>query len=379
MAGSEWAALVPRRSHTLAVLVGTATHVTPSKLDPIASVARNIESLAPVLSGEHGCFEPHRVRLRVDPHTRADVLGPLLEPADVDGELDVLLFYFAGHAIRSGSGSEVCLALTGTLDHSRHSAGTSLPLAEVLATMRGVPARFHVAILDCCFAGWALRTPQGERVQLLTATEAGRRADYRIGAEDQPTVFTGALLDVVLRGVPDGPRHLDLVTLHRRIATSLAATGGERPLSRTVGAGADLALFANPAYGGGNTREGLRDRAAFVVDTRAAAFSCGPAGDLLREHRLAQAVRLARDLVADARGALADPDDEDLLYYRQVLGTLLFEARLPAEAHEILVDLVHDLDRVVGPEDRRTIQARAVGGALSRCLGEAGEGPGPTG
>ncbi|MDK1475459.1 caspase family protein [Streptomyces sp. 549] len=367
--GSDWAAVRPRRSHTLAVLTGTAGQVHPSNLRSIPQVTRNIAGLAAALTVPGGCCAPEGVRIRVDPHTRSDVLDLILHrpdgtpPAD-GGELDVLLFSYAGHGVVPRDESHVGLALPGTMDRSPRSGSTSLPVAEVFAAMRKVPARHRVAVLDCCFSGTALHAAHAERIHLLTATEAKRRADYNTDRPDEPTVFTHALLTLLRTGIPDGPEHLDLTTLHRRLAITLAAAGKEEPLLRTVSPGGDLALFPNPAHGTARTREGLWRRAEFAVTTRNAAHRARAAlNELTWRHRIGGAARLAQGIAEDGGRTLAEHDPH-LLYYRQLLGSLLHEAGRTEEAARVLADLVATLTRVAGPDDPRTSQARAVHAAL---------------
>ncbi|MHC3474136.1 caspase, EACC1-associated type [Streptomyces sp. 7R007] len=354
---ADWAAFPPRPERTRAVLVGTASHVHPSNLTPVPQAAHGVTALHDLLTGPLGHFAPHGVRHRIDPGSRADVLDLLLHPGEHappadGGELDVLLFYFAGHGVVPRGADQVGLALVGTVDRSPRSAATSLPVGDVFDAMRRVPARFRVAVLDCCFSGTALQADQASRIHLLTATEAKRQADYQPGHPGRPTAFTEALLLLLREGVPDGPAHLDLATVHRRLAVTLPAAGRPEPLQRAVGASGDLALTANPAHGTGATRQGLRARCGFALQVRTAA------GEPRREHRRHQAARLLSALVRDA-GSVLPPDDADLLYYRHLHGVLAGEAGDPAAAAEILTSLAADLSRAAGADDSRIRAVRA--------------------
>jgi len=354
---ADWAAFPPRPERSRAVLVGTASHVHPSNLAPDPQAARGVAELHDVLIGPLGHFAPHGVRTRIDPGSPSDALDLLLRPGEGapaadGGELDVLLFYFAGHGVVPRGTDQVGLALVGTVDRSPRSASTSLPVGAVFDAMRKVPARFRVAVLDCCFSGTALQAEQAGRVHLLTATEAKRQADYRHDRPDRPPAFTEALLTLLHRGVPEGPPELDLATLHRRLSTALAAAGRPEPLQRAVGSSGDLALTANPAHGTGTTRHGLRVRSTFALETRKAAQ------EPRREHRHGQAARLMRDIVHDAERSLP-PHDPDLLYYRHLLGTLLGEADAPEAASAVLRSLATDLTHLAGPNDPRTHDALA--------------------
>ncbi|MGW3118717.1 hypothetical protein ACWDBW_16520 [Streptomyces sp. NPDC001107] len=64
---------------------------------------------------------------------------------------------------------------------------------------------------------------------------------------DRHTGFTGSLLRLFERGIPDGPRQLNLVTVFQRLSVVLPTSKLPRPHQRTSDHQGRLALVHNPA------------------------------------------------------------------------------------------------------------------------------------
>ncbi|WP_055591441.1 caspase family protein [Streptacidiphilus griseoplanus] len=331
----SWAVAVPDRRRSVAVLIGTATHVAPSRLHPIPQVTADVTALAEVLTGPLGILDPSGVRSRVDPHTAGEVLD-LVPGGRPAGGLDLLLFYFAGHGVLAED-DRLCLALPGTVDEPGRTARTSLPVDAVLEAMRGVRARYKVAVLDCCFSGRAMEAPAAASIHLLTATGPTRKARYGDGSRF--TGFTGALLELLSQGVPEGGEYLDLSTVHRRLAVSLPAAPEPCPVpaQRAVGSTGDLALAVNAAHGQRRTRRGLAARARFALELRTLGLSGRPG----QEDRLRQAVRVMREVAEDGAEALGRTDPL-VLSYRHAHASLLGESGSAERALACLDAVVAD-------------------------------------
>ncbi|MEV6317554.1 caspase family protein [Streptomyces sp. NPDC051776] len=365
MTGEAWAVGVPRRLRSAAVLVGTASHTAPGELRPIPQAAANARAFADALTGPWGLLDPSRVRTRVDPERASDVLD--LMPARGGDRLDLCLFYYAGHGLLA-EGDRLCLALPGSVDEPARAARTSLPVDDVLAALAHSAARHKVAILDCCFSGRAFDSPAAADVHLLTSTSRTKRARY--GADAEFTGFTGELLHLLADGVPEGPDHLDLALLHRRLSVTLPTSVEQCPVpaQRTVGLSGDLALTRNPAYGTGRTRQGLTARAHFALRVRQEALGGAVAA---RQERLTRAVRLFAGLVDDGvrEFGAADPD---VLAYRHAHASLVGDAGDAAAAARLLEAVVADAEAASAADD---VHLPAVRASLTHWRTRAPEPP----
>ncbi|MEV4329070.1 tetratricopeptide repeat protein [Streptomyces sp. NPDC049597] len=325
----SWSLTVPSPSNSAAVVVGTATHVLPSGLPSLPQAELSVAAVGDALVGPLGSFDSGSVHRCVDPPSAADVFRLL--PAPGTRRLDVLLFYFAGHGL-CGEGDRLCLALPGSVDDVDSAERTSLPVTALFQAMRQVRAEHRVAVLDCCFAGRALDAADAADIHVLAAAGRTRRALTPEG--HLRTGFTTVLLDLLADGVPDGPEHLDLATLYRRLAVRLPAAGLPAPLQRTFGSSGDLALFRNTAHGTALSEPGLLARARFADQVRTLGLR-GRAG------RLDQAVRLLRSVADDAARVMGQ-GHPDTLRYRHVHAAAVGEAGDPATACALLEQALAD-------------------------------------
>ncbi|MFI1198171.1 caspase family protein [Streptomyces sp. BHT-5-2] len=341
-----WPPIVPAPGRSAAVLIGTATQVVPSTLPQLPQAAAGVTALTAELTGPYGLFDPSTVHSRIDPPTPAEVLRLL--PAPGGERLDLLLFSFSGHGVR-GPGDRLCLALPGTVDDGNSAEHTALPVATVFQALESVRARHKVVVLDCCFAGRALDAPEAADVHLLAA--AGRTKRARTPEGYPQTGFTATLLRLLAEGVPDGPEHLDLTTLHRHLDVALPAAGLPRPLQRAFGDSGDVALFRNRAHGTAGTRPGLLARARFAERLKATAATGG-------RRRLRHAAALFAAIASDAAAHLG-PTDPDTLRYRHAHASATGAAGEPQRAHALLRETVAAWEPTVPPDDPGLAAARA--------------------
>lgn len=206
-----------------------------------------------------------------------------------------------------------------------------------------------MAIIDCCFAGRALDEARAADFHLLMA--AGRSKKALTPQEQRHTGFTGALLRLLADGVPDGPEHLSLSTVHGHLAVTLPAGDLPEPLRRSFGATGELALTRNPAYGTATTRRGLRARARFAGQVRALGLKGRP-------RRAEQAVRLFERIAADAAGRFG-PTEPDTLVCRHGHAVATGESGEPTRARALLERIVTDWEASAGANDERLANAWA--------------------
>ncbi|MFI8533189.1 caspase family protein [Streptomyces aquilus] len=264
------------RENSWAVLVGTSEQVHPSNLPAIPQAASSLEDLARALTGSQGLFDEEHVLPVGNPKSTEEVLGALDRIA---GEKpDVVLFYYVGHGMQAslagdGSGrTELFLALAGSIDERNEAVRTGLPISSVFSRLHYLRAKQSVAVLDCCFASRALDDPSVGDVHVLCATGKTTPALYEL--TDRHTGFTGSLLRILDKGIPDGPQYLDLQTVFHYLSVILPTTfcaasqepngGLPRPRQRTTDHRGSLALARNAAFGTALTPEGLAARAEFA-------------------------------------------------------------------------------------------------------------------
>lgn len=169
---------------------------------------------------------------------------------------DLLLVYFSGH---------------GRLEPDRQlSLGTAdadIGFGELAERVRGTRAAHLVFVIDACGAGAAanaLRPGDGTAARddyVIAATSEREAALARHPSRDHGyTVFTGALLDALTRGVPEAGEELDIATLYGAVDRALARDSLPRPHLFAAGASQSRwALAPNPRARSKTRRSVRRD------------------------------------------------------------------------------------------------------------------------
>lgn len=243
----------PRRSGARAVLLGTGVHDSGSDLPDIASVSTTLSDVERALVDRCG-FGADQVRVACDPATPIEMAETIAYAAE--DATDLLIVYYVGHGLVSPSGM-LHLAARMTDRRPTRLPHTGLPYATIRQYLLESPARSLVVVLDCCFSGTALQglsDPEDEMVNLaeiagaFVLTSSGRDEVSLAPEGARHTAFSGALLDLLTGGDPDGSAELTLSAVHRHLARALPAAGLPRPRCRVTGGVGGLVLAANPAY-----------------------------------------------------------------------------------------------------------------------------------
>ncbi len=363
----------PRASR--AVLVGVSGYST---LEQLPAVDNNIATLRRVLTDPDlwGLADEHCVALR-NPTSVDEVLDAVHVAASEAS--DALVFYFAGHGLLDDR-SDLYLALPEAAgDRLYRSVRYDDIRREIVETARGCYGK--VALLDCCFSGRALQGGMSGSVELadharvdgtylMTATA---ETNLALAPPGEPyTAFTGALVDKLEHGVPDGTDLLDMETLFYHVRSDLQARHFPVPQQRTRNDGQAIALVRN-RHGAGRRTSGQSIEAAVRV------LPQPPIGleALLRRRPIdmyteVQALRAdgeeARGEQVLAASAALRPDQEvaaivDLLHRQaadaDVRTVIAAAARRPPDEVLRIVDALHDTD--LPGEATRLVRAVGTG------------------
>jgi hypothetical protein len=238
----------PARSRV--VLIGSSTY---DHFPALPSVGQNLTGLQdalaePALWGlpPAACRTVHNAEQAM--HVHRAVRDAALE-VDVDG---LLLVYFAGHGVIDVDTGELHLAIPHTDPDSAFS--TAVPYDWIRRTVGQSRSNRRVVILDCCYAGRAIRglsAGSGEvadRVEIdrscvMVAASANRMA---LAPPDEPyTAFTGALISVLRGGVPGGSNPLELNTIFEELVRVQRMTGRPVPELRARNGGERIPIVIN--------------------------------------------------------------------------------------------------------------------------------------
>lgn len=239
---------LPHPLASRAVLVGVSDYTS---LERLPAVANNVATLRRVITDPDlwGLPDDHCVTL-LNPTSVDEVLDAVHSAASAAS--DALVFYFAGHGLLDDR-SELYLALPGSNEDRLYRALRYDDVRrEVVVTARACFGK--VVLLDCCYSGRALQGGMSGSVELADHARVDGSYVMTASAEtsvalappgDEYTAFTGALVNKLLHGVPDGPDLLDMETLFYHVRADLQARHCPVPQQRARNDGKAIALVRN--------------------------------------------------------------------------------------------------------------------------------------
>ncbi|MDP9864798.1 MULTISPECIES: caspase, EACC1-associated type [Streptosporangium] len=240
----------PLRSR--AVLIGTSQY---EHMPPIPAVENNLQELSKLLQSADLWGLPAANCIVVsNPQTAIDMLDPLQLAAEE--ARDTLIVYFAGHGLVHSTGSDLYLSLVGSDDKRMYR---SVAYDHVRDELRASRARRRIVILDCCYSGRAFGLMNGvDQPTERVANGAALRGTYLMAAAgenktaeagDEYTAFSGELISLIQKGIPDQPDLLDVDTLFTHAREALQDKGLPVPQKREEDFSSKLILFRNRAHG----------------------------------------------------------------------------------------------------------------------------------
>ena len=134
-----------RFAHHRAYLIGIDAY---TKVSPLRTAVNDATRLAEVLAGQHR-FEAPALLLDA---TGAQLRALLARMRDEVVADDRVLFYFAGHGI-AADGDDGPAGYIVPADAEPSDPTSFVPMAELQATLDGLPCRHLLLVLDCCFSG----------------------------------------------------------------------------------------------------------------------------------------------------------------------------------------------------------------------------------
>jgi osmoprotectant transport system substrate-binding protein len=219
-------------SQSRAVLIGTSEY-QDEMFPPLPAADNSLEGMRQILTNPELCGWPaSRVRQLSNESDHRQLIMKLRKWTQES--TGVFLLYYVGHGTTDDNGG-LCLTLCETRDE--HPDATGLEYRLVRKALLSSPARVKIVILDCCYAGRAI-PPALSRKSPFT----GIKGTYVLAAADHAahvpqnqelacTSFTGELLDLIRKGIADGPEALTLEHIYPHLRARLGEVDLPEPRS----------------------------------------------------------------------------------------------------------------------------------------------------
>jgi hypothetical protein len=239
---------VPDPAHSRAVLIGIGAYTHPD-LKPLPSAAAGARRLAALLRDRTVWGLPPEHVTELGAESSTDQILQAVHGAARQAT-DTLLVYFAGHGLRDRA-ERLYLALAGA-DADQPEIGTvSYRALRNVLRQSGHRARYRLTVLDCCYSGLAgamsaSTTPtRADLARALDERQAQQIDDTDYGdcvlTSAPPTrpsfappeaaypEFTGALIDILDRGVMGAGPTLSVDDVWQRVRHRLRERGSPEP------------------------------------------------------------------------------------------------------------------------------------------------------
>jgi len=210
-----------------------------AELPQLPAVEASVEAVADTLTTPGlGGFDKDRCTVLLNASDLTSVGSAL---ADATRSVhDVLLFYYSGYSLLDEDG-DLYLTLSGTEYASLYF--TAVSFARLAKELASAGAEHTVIILDCSYAGRALRTGAfGNNMYVLCATGPTQLALAPPG--ERLTAFSGDFLYALRGGL--APRELDealpLEWIYAQVARQAETKGRPMPQRLSTGGTGQLAL-----------------------------------------------------------------------------------------------------------------------------------------
>jgi caspase domain-containing protein len=203
-----------------AVLVGTSDYRRLGdsvSLPPMPAADRSLTAMRALLTGP--CGWPERRIVEYRNRSNHDPVRTEIAQA-VHGVSDVLLFYYVGHGQLLHGGEDLGLALADTSAMPHMRGPTSFLFHDLRQMLETSRARVKILILDCCFAGIAVKGRPLDGTYVWAACQHFQRTYYPLDG-GRPTYFTGVLADVGRDGIPGKPALLTVEDVYKEVRRRL--------------------------------------------------------------------------------------------------------------------------------------------------------------
>ncbi|MGW5258757.1 caspase family protein [Streptomyces sp. NPDC004012] len=247
---------MPNADQSCALLIGVSDY---TYLEGLPAVRNNLSALSSLLTGKESWALAQESCVVMDnPTTSAQVMTLLREASEHAS--DALLVYYAGHGLVDRKG-ELFLGLP----ESQHGwADTGVPYEWVRSAILDGKARRRIVVLDCCFSGRALgamtsANPLADQAEVegsiaITASSESRVA---LAVPGEPyTAFTAEILELIGRGIPEGPSLLSWDAVYQNVRRALHAKGRPIPQKRDRNGAGQLAAAVNRAFSSSQMKGG---------------------------------------------------------------------------------------------------------------------------
>ena len=244
---------------TYVVLIGCSEY--DDGLPGIPPIKTNLENLQTVFTSTTGMAIPpsHVVKLLNTDHKT--IKRKLYEISHKD-EMDTLLIYFAGHGYRAGA-KDLFLLVKDSCKLNDAEYLQAIEYGFIKKILKEAAAKQKILILDACHSGLATLSVTHQQMDAegayILASSQGHEVSYYDPSHPH-TYFTGALLEVLQKGVEPYKEKISLDDVYEKTKKLLTEKGFPQPVrcQKLNIHSSHYFLCSNPAFSIAILRDAVR-------------------------------------------------------------------------------------------------------------------------
>lgn len=240
-------------SRAAAVLIGIHSY---DHLTDQPSIRNNLHDLRTLLVSDSFGLPAEQCEVLENPRDPRLVLDAIVRASRITALRGGTLFvYYAGHGAVHPLTGRLLLSVADSRPHTPH---TFLDFDQMRSLIAGCAAAARLVVLDCCYSGAALNTlsaagtggappaPLTIEGSFLMSSSGPTELSYA-PQDARHTAFTGVLLDILHKGLPNGPPTLDAEAVYEGIRLVCAEQNWPEPQRFVRNGGSRIPLLSNPS------------------------------------------------------------------------------------------------------------------------------------
>lgn len=246
-------------SNTKAILIGVGEFPEEENIHPIPNIKANIELFHKTLIDKNLIGIPEENIILSINEDRKTIEKKLVDIAkETRSKLFTLLVYYTGHGMYSTVDGEFYFTTRdSTIDYlDTNSININLFRSRIDRSLAGR----KIIILDCCHSGEFIGSMGSLESQIqsdlnkfqgsyvMTSSSKDKRSQFPVDQPDQPTFFTGKLIDVLQKGVEGPNEYFSLQEIYDEIDNYFSTTDIPRPQQSNMNSAGDILLAKNIRY-----------------------------------------------------------------------------------------------------------------------------------
>lgn len=251
------------------ILIGVSNYPEDKKVKNVPNIKINIETLNSILTDKSVLGIPQKNVLVSLNKSKVEIEKDLSAFVKNTNEDDTIIVYYTGHGFISSTSFDLFLATADTQLDYIDSTGISIKRFRQIISQS--MAKRKIIILDACHSGGVhnhlsdnrslltsvINKFEGEYV--ISSSSEDEPSLYPVGKKNQPTYFTGELVNVLATGIDNGNPYITMSEIFKKIFSSLKDKNLPLPQQSNNNNAGDIPIAKNILFNNELTEKNVQE------------------------------------------------------------------------------------------------------------------------